>query len=403
MYSKRNQKHYKKNTSYQHLPRAAQAALKEDRMPGGNLEDWLSSLATPAPFLDESQRLHNSAIAQELVKLIVSEISGSETDTLLKPMPPWLGRLVTLWDRLGPTVITFNYDTLVEQSVNASQMPWILFAAPVNADEGITVPLLKMHGATNWWWIPSDRVGTRVRRAPLAGRWGKPSQPERLRGMVPFVVPPTATKSEYYDLSVTRDSWTLAREALERARRLILMGYSAPVTDLTVAALLSNYADPDLPCVVVDTAPELVVGRLRELGLHNAIPFDHDDPIRGFAENYEIRTSASVAKSLLPLFDGMDISNDDPVVARVAGSDGPRLPITENRRGDGVTTLVATNWKPGDHVADRACKVGEVREAIDEAALHVRRLSWDVPGQPTRTVLNIARRVFNRNFLAVEA
>src|SRR5439155_3944659 len=158
--------------------------------PGGNLEAWLSSLATPAPFLDESQRLHNSAIAQELVKLIVSEISGSETDTLLKPMPPWLGRLVTLWDRLGPTVITFNYDTLVEQSVNASQMPWILFAAPDNADEGITVPLLKMHGSTNWWWIPSDRVGTSVRRAPLAGRWGKPSQPERLRGMVPFVVPP---------------------------------------------------------------------------------------------------------------------------------------------------------------------------------------------------------------------
>ena len=395
---------FKKTPSFRLLPPPAQAALKADRMPGGSLEAWLSSLATPAPFLNGAERLHNAAIAQELVKEIVSEIAGSESDTLLKPMPPWLGRLVTLWDRLAPTVITFNYDTLVEHSVNGSQMPWILSPAEPDATEGITRRLLKMHGSTNWWWIPSDRVGTSVQRAPLSGRWGKPRLTTRIRGMEPFVVPPTATKSDYYDLNITRDTWASARDALQSARRLVLMGYSAPATDLTVAALLSNYANPDLPCLVVDTSPDDVVHRLHGLGLHNAAPFHHEDPIPGFTEAYEHLVSATVAKSLLPLFEGMDISPDDPVLARVAGSSHePRLPITAIHREDGATTFVATQWQSGDNVADMACKVAEVRESIEAAARHGRRLFLEVPGLPQRAVLNIARRVFNRNWLALEA
>src|SRR5438445_10170757 len=58
---------FQKTPSFRLLPPAARAALKADRMPGGSLEAWLSSLATPAPFVDSAERLHNSAIAQELV------------------------------------------------------------------------------------------------------------------------------------------------------------------------------------------------------------------------------------------------------------------------------------------------------------------------------------------------
>lgn len=395
---------FKKTPSFRLLSPAAQAALKADQMPGGSLEAWLSNLATPAPFLDAAERLHNAAIAQELVKLIVLEITGSESDALLKPMPPWLGRLVTLWDRFAATVITFNYDTLVEQAVNASQMPWILWPAEDGATEGITVPLLKMHGSTNWWWIPSDRVGTTVQRAPLAGRWDKPRLTGVIRGMEPYIVPPTASKTDFYDLSITRDAWMSARVAIQQARRLILMGYSAPVTDLTVAALLSNYANPDLTIVVVNTAPDDIVQRLHDLGLHNAAAVGGDDPIAQFTEEYEYRISATVAKSLLPLFDGLDIAQDDPVVARVAGSGHePLLPITQVQAGDGVTTFIATKRQPGDNVTDMALKAGDARMAIEQAGEHSRRVLLDVPGQPKRAVLNIARRVLNRNWLAIEA
>ena len=76
-----------------------------------------------------------------------------------------------------------------------------------------------------------------------------------------------ATKSDYYDLSVTREDWLTARESLQAASRVVLMGYSAPLTDLTVAALLGNYADPGVPCLVVDTHPDDIVRRLHDLGI----------------------------------------------------------------------------------------------------------------------------------------
>src|SRR5665213_2646953 len=131
--------------------------------------------------------------------------------------------------------------------------------------------------------------------------------------MEPFIVPPTASKSDCYDLSITRAQWMSAREAIQNARRLVLMGYSAPVTDLTVAALLSNHADPDLTCIVVDTAADGVVGRLHGLGLHNATAWNGEDPIARFTEDYEYRTSATVATPLLALFGDIELGPDDPV------------------------------------------------------------------------------------------
>lgn len=393
---------FRRTPSFRLLPPAAKAALKASRMPGGSLEAWLSHLATPAPFLDQSERLHNAAIAQELIRLIVAEIERSEAFTLGGQMPAWLGRLVSLWDRLGATIITFNYDTLVEMAVNAAQMPWTIRTLS-DPKQGGAFSFHKMHGSINWWWIPSDRIGTTVQPAPLAGRWGDPRRSSSIPGMERFIVPPLAVKSDFYDLSVTRENWLTAREALQKASRVVLMGYSAPVTDLTVASLLSNYADPNLSCEVVNTSPDEIVGRLQGLGLKKATGLHADEPIREFTERYEDATSRKVAGSLVSLFNGMDISPDDPVVAGVSGlTHSLHLPITEIREGDGVTTFVATEAQPSDVVA-AALKVREVRDAIEKAAHGERRLMLEVPGQPRHAVLHVAARAFSRKWLFVEA
>ena len=199
--------------SFHLLPASVQAALANHHIPTGSFEVWLSHLATRAPFLDEADRLHNAAIAQELTALIVDEVQQSVAATLSQPMPHWLGRLVTLWDRTAATVVTFNYDTLIEQAADAAHYPWIL--SPIESVvAGFSFTLLKMHGSMNWWWIPTDRVGNTVTPADMPGAWGKPETPERLGGMVPFVVPPLASKSDYYDLSIVRETWQLARSAL---------------------------------------------------------------------------------------------------------------------------------------------------------------------------------------------
>ena len=393
--------------SFKLLPAGSVAAITRGVLPAGSFEAWLSSLAAPAPFVERSELLHNAAIATEVIKLVVAEIARSEALALANPVPYWLTRLVTLWDRLGATVITFNYDTLVEQAANASRMPWFLWP---NYDgdfgDGVGVfTLTKMHGSTNWWWVPGDKVGTTFERSALAGRWGNPAVAETMRGMEPFVIPPVAVKSDYYDLSITRDDWLTARSALENAKRVILLGYSAPATDLTVASLLSAYAEPDVPYVVVDTASEDVVSRLRRFGLANVRAFEPDDPIPAFAHAHELDASRNVASSLISLLDRLQVYEGDSVIARVAGATGANLPITEVTTAGDTTAFVATDWEPegGRSVAGSAIHGKRLRDELEDAARTSRRVIVKVPNQPDRVVLNIAHRVIFGRYLAIES
>lgn len=394
--------------SFNLLPAGSISAINRGVLPAGSFEAWLSSLASPAPFVERSEQLHNEAIAAELIKLVVGEIARSEAIAIADPSPPyWLNRLVTLWDRLGATVITFNYDTLVEQAVNASRLPWVLDA---NYDgdfgDGVGVfDLLKMHGSTNWWWVPGDKVGATFEKSAFGGRWGKPTAAEPMRGREPFVIPPVAVKSDYYDVSMTREDWLAARTALEAAKRVILLGYSAPATDLTVASLLSGYAAPDVPYVVVDTAPQEVVSRLRRFGLADVTLFEADDPIPAFAGAHELEASRKVATSLVPLLDGIQVYEGDAVIARVKGTTGANFPITDVTTSGDTTAFVATDWEPegARSVAGTAINGKRLRDELEDAARTRRRVIVKVPNQPDRVVLNIAHRIIYGRYLAIES
>jgi hypothetical protein len=222
--------------------------------------------------------------------------------------------------------------------------------------------------------------------------------------MVNFVVPPLAAKSDYYDLSVMREIWQSARESLTRASRLVFMGYSAPLTDLTVAALLSHYAARGVPCIVSDAAPEGVVDRLRRFGLADAHAYEAEQPVCQFVEEYETMVSQNVARSLIPLLHHFEPYAGDPVVARIGGdSFEPRRLVTSVATEGDVTSLIVHNWKPEEDVAELAIKGRELLDAIRQTAHSGRRLVLRVPNQPDRAVLNIAVRIYHRNLLAVEA
>src|SRR5260370_2435444 len=110
-------------------------------------------------------------------------------------------------------------------------------------------------------------VGPPLAKRRPAGVGVKPKKPTPPGGRGPLVVPPLATKSDYYDLSVVRAEWQLARAALAEAKRLVLMGYSTPMTDLAAVALLSQYlaAGADNPMIHLATPPS--GKRLRSLRL----------------------------------------------------------------------------------------------------------------------------------------
>ncbi|MEJ2703208.1 MAG: SIR2 family protein [Sedimentisphaerales bacterium] len=57
--------------------------------------------------------------------------------------------------RENDTIVTFNYDTLIEQSISQAKRPW---QYGFNREEGKGIPILKMHGSINWAVVPRDQV-----------------------------------------------------------------------------------------------------------------------------------------------------------------------------------------------------------------------------------------------------
>lgn len=61
---------------------------------------------------------------------------------------------------------------------------------------------------------------------------------------VPLIIPPALDKSAFFQHESLRSMWFQASKAIERASRIICMGYSLPTSDLTMAQFLKSSAPP---------------------------------------------------------------------------------------------------------------------------------------------------------------
>ena len=88
-----------------------------------DLEVWLSSLAEPQPFLDGEDTHFNRALFRHVSNEVAVQLRRSVGGALAAGRPPsWLVELVRGWHRCRATVVTFNYDTLVEATFNGLEL-----------------------------------------------------------------------------------------------------------------------------------------------------------------------------------------------------------------------------------------------------------------------------------------
>ncbi|MDT5139725.1 MAG: hypothetical protein QOD58_3987 [Mycobacterium sp.] len=243
-----------------------------------DFEQWLSYLVEFPPWLSEADQARNRADFLDVSLAVHQELIRCQRTTVMRvPCPDWLRRVVRYWEDQAATVITFNYDQLVE-------LAWFIFAndhenvsnklypvplAPIGSRIGnLTVDggtasgsrprpslrLLKLHGSVNWWYSrPESPAGGPVYDADLDGsEWGV----NGIRSLdhadidlatidlQPMIVPPTAVKSPYYANSLLKSLWTLAGEALKEADELVMMGFSLPITDMLVSSMLCTQLHP---------------------------------------------------------------------------------------------------------------------------------------------------------------
>ncbi|MFG1953915.1 hypothetical protein [Micromonospora sp. NPDC048830] len=257
-------------------------------------EAWLSRLAEPQPDLTAADNATNQGLFLEVAQELHRVMQERELLVLHDRPEWWLQRLVGIAHAVRATVITFNYDTLVERAVEYSVLSdWdpsnsqaksfnLVRDIPPSPNRGGWIVdrgspsfrLLKLHGSLDNYWVPGDLSGATIQRLPLSGRWGQPIPPseqlrrEQLPGREPFIVPPAAAKSSFYNNPISRELWQSAARALADADRVALVGYSLPQTDLVASGMLTDtVARANVQVDVVNPDPSSIVRRLENLGI----------------------------------------------------------------------------------------------------------------------------------------
>jgi hypothetical protein len=281
------------------------AAYMPDTFEGGHFEVWLSRIAEDQPDYDDVRNAENRALFLEVSRAIHTVIDQDQRVAMAAVSDRgWLFDLVEKLHSWQATVITLNYDNLVEFAVKSlravgrspllggrppkqqevtvdmlvDHLPPIAGPSTYGALAGTmvdTFKLLKLHGSLDWWWAPGDKTGATIARSPLVGGFGslsgeRESEVDRRRrqpGRVPFIVPPTASKSSYYQNPLTRELWARSVQALAKADRLTLFGYSVPTTDLVLAEMLRESLNPNCRITIVTLDETGVRSRLGDLGI----------------------------------------------------------------------------------------------------------------------------------------
>lgn len=169
---------------------------------------------------------------------------------------------------------TIDYLGKVDWTELTGNIPsWAPGSMRLSSEQAETLRLLKLHGSLNWYWTPGDTAGSTIARRMLPGTYGEPveyveeDRRRELPGRVPFIVPPTATKSSYYTTPLARELWTQASDRILSSSRIFFVGYSLPITDATVGNMLAPaLRDPSRPIVIADVAPDGIRDRLVRLG-----------------------------------------------------------------------------------------------------------------------------------------
>jgi len=102
----------------------------------------------------------------------------------------------------------------------------------------------------------------------------------QLPGRVPFIAPPSSTKSKYLGNPVIRKLWQDAFQGLQKAEHIYFLGYSVPQQDLAAMGLITEGIGDRKPSItVVDLCPDKVVANLTELLIPNGKDDDRSNDV----------------------------------------------------------------------------------------------------------------------------
>lgn len=266
-----------------------------------NPELLLSYLDLAQPWKEPEEVLRDQALFIETQKALAEEIARSEAQAFKHPVPEWAADLVQYLHETRTTVITLNYDTVLERTLHKAlpgrpnrdgprefdlyDMPLSVLrlrqSGTLGGEEVDTFRLVKLHGSINWFYsghegLSGEQIYFRAvtSDSPSQDDWGRSNDTDRevkrlTKDKTPLIVPPVSEKSRFYENRTIRALWTAARGALAQADEVWCVGYSLPETDLTMKLFLRSVARPKRVTIVnrahgVNGSDQRILERYRE-------------------------------------------------------------------------------------------------------------------------------------------
>ena len=252
---------------------------------GNNIELWMTYLSQPQPWLKNHENDYNRSIAGQIRQHIKEIIDDHTSRAARFEAPDWLNGLIKSWHARQATIITLNYDTLIERAarelkikdadhglfpenmyppyfsnINLRSLPSLRIGGKID-----TFSYLKLHGSVNWYYSGRDVFyGETIFYADVPALGTDDSEKEKSLGLLSkdkenLIIPPVNEKTTYFNNETVKGLWQDAGSALKNAKRVFVIGYSLPISDLGMRLFMTNnQPNPATPVYIVDTSPEVI-------------------------------------------------------------------------------------------------------------------------------------------------
>ena len=262
-----------------------------------DIEMWLSYLYHRQPWLRDDFNKDNEEVAKQITQFIADFIDDRTLCTIESPPPDWLSPLVELWNAQRTSVITLNYDTLVERFVKVMGIEPNHIYDPSFRE---TFTYLKLHGSINWLVEDSDTNSPEdidfgdVPCWGASGNWSHVKTSLSDESKKSLIIPPLFEKTTHFNTGYIRSIWQEAAFRLEAATRVFVIGYSLPKSDLAMQFFMKKYL-PIKSCGSYQTywyiinPDHNVIGWYRDLlEPHQTVrnEFICDNPVAKFVKKY---------------------------------------------------------------------------------------------------------------------
>lgn len=114
-----------------------------------------------------------------------------------------------------------------------------------------TYRLLKLHGSTNWYYS-----ATKEKTFEQIYLFRGSKEERESKDLVPVIIPPVLDKAGFFEHSTIKSMWNEAKNLLKGAKKVFIIGYSIPQTDLTVKFMLQSYIPEDCEVTIVNKDKE---------------------------------------------------------------------------------------------------------------------------------------------------